>query len=54
MTYVTAPGEQTEQEDVTDCALEGWGPTIRVCAIRLSAAIPPALTTLVIWLCSRR
>jgi len=53
MTNGAEPAERNGQEDVTDYALDGWGRTIRLCAIRLSAAIPPALSIVVIWLCSR-
>jgi hypothetical protein len=54
MSNLDGPADQTEQEDITDYALEKWGRTIKLCAIRISAAIPAAVSGVVIWLCSRR
>jgi hypothetical protein len=54
MTNVPAPANEPEEEDASSDALSGWNRTLQLCVIRLSEAVPPALTTVVIWLCSRR
>ncbi len=53
MSNVAVPPEEADQQDVTSYALEGWGRTVRLCVIRLTEAIPPALGPVVIWLCLR-
>lgn len=48
-----APGAEPGSQDVTGYALTGWGRTARLCAIRLTEAIP-ALATLAVMLAMRR
>lgn len=51
LSKVHRQASETEDQDLTSYALGGWGRTARLCAIRLTEAIP-ALTT-VILLCIR-
>jgi hypothetical protein len=44
------PSEEADDQDVTGYAIEAWGRTIRLCAIRLAEAVP---TLAVALLCVR-
>ncbi len=52
MTNVAAPGGP-DDPNVTGYAVRGWGRTARLCAIRLSGAVPGAVI-LAGWLILRR
>jgi hypothetical protein len=47
-----APGGDPAAPDITRYALRGWGPTARLCTIRLSEAAAPLVA--LIWLALRR
>ncbi len=51
LTNVT-PGDESEDQDITGYALARWDRTARLCAIRLTEAVP-AFAPLV-WLILRR
>ncbi len=52
MTLKVTPGDEPEDQDVTSYALTRWDRTARLCAIRLTEALP-ALTPL-IWIFMHR
>jgi hypothetical protein len=52
MSINVAPGGEPEDQDVTGYALARWDRTARLCAIRLTEAVPAVVP--LVWLILRR
>jgi hypothetical protein len=51
---VHLPPEESEDLDIATYAIDRWGRTARLCAIRLAEGIATPLGALLLWMCSRR
>jgi hypothetical protein len=43
------PPDVADDQDITGYAIEGWGRTVRLCAIRLTEAIPTLATLALLY-----